>query len=770
MASGEGVSPNFGGTGLDTSASTGIAIVTAGTWSTLASLPVGQGGTGGTGIGSMLSGYQNGTLASNVLNGLGVFAPIPQQTNGILAANGAGVSVADQPICSVFDPTGRWCYCVNGTTAVVYQFAVNSNGQISAMSPASVAVGAYPPNFLVMDPLGRFLYASQNTTNGTIYQFGINPQTGALTYLTPDVTLVGVATMAIAPNGKFLWASTYAQNTIYPYSIGATGLLTAVGSAQATGFTFTAGIAVDTGGVNLYCVSASPTNSLQQYSISSTGTLTQVGSNITNSGGTNAYGNGICPVVDPMGRFLWLGNQSGLTSYFRLSATGVPTYQGVSSTAGPLGPFCADVLGRFVYTANAVAVQCYQVNSLTGSLDQLSSIAFGATSPALALDPSGRFLVVAQSTPTLLPLQVGIQNAASDPYAGLFGTGADGALSISSGTTVLTKDTHYTNVTLTGTAKIALAGFRMFVNGVLDLSAAPASAIVGWASATNPNGGNASANTAGAAGATTAIGSTANGALSSVAGKAGGTGAGIGGTSNGSYGVCYPGMAGTAGGGAVGGGSTNAGGAAVGGTSNVGNPLYLNGFHSISRLNTLLGGGLYSGAGGTPGSAGGAGGGDGTNLSGASGGSGGPSGWIVVFARTINRSASSAAGAINANGGNGGNGGNASATGNSAGGAGSGGASGGMVYLCYEYLTGAAAATNLITASGGNGGTGGNGNGTGKGGGGGGGGSGGGIFVYNVLNHTVTTVLGAAGTASTAASGTTAGVAGAAGTAAVLTL
>lgn len=81
-----------------------------------------------------------------------------------------------------------------------------------------------------------------------------------------------------------------------------------------------------------------------------------------------------------------------------------------------------------------------------------------------------------------------------------FGSGADGDLTASSGTTTLTRDTYYNDVTLTGTAKINTAGFKLFVNGVLDISAAGAGAIYNDGSA-GGSGGNASGSTPGTAGA-----------------------------------------------------------------------------------------------------------------------------------------------------------------------------------------------------------------------------------------------------------------------------
>jgi hypothetical protein len=49
----------------------------------------------------------------------------------------------------------------------------------------------------------------------------------------------------------------------------------------------------------------------------------------------------------------------------------------------------------------------------------------------------------------------------------IFGEGTDGAVTISSGTTYLTKDMYYTNLTINSGATLFTNGFRVFVNGTL---------------------------------------------------------------------------------------------------------------------------------------------------------------------------------------------------------------------------------------------------------------------------------------------------------------
>lgn len=334
-----------------------------------------------------------------------------------------------------------------------------------------------------------------------------------------------------------------------------------------------------------------------------------------------------------------------------------------------------------------------------------------------------------------------------------FGDGSDGDLNISSGTTTLTRDTYYNNVTISGTGKLSLAGFKVFIAGTLDLTNAPAGAIEVVANA----GGNSVGTTAGAqpaaqTGATIGMGARGG------AGLAGGTAAG---TAGGAGTAASPGNGGGAAASGAGGlGASGAGGAAAAAQTPANAQLFRRLVLDFLRGTALVLGG--SGGGG-----GGSGGGDGT-AGGGSGAGGNGGGLTAVYARRINRGASTAIGAIRANGANGGNGG-APAGGNRGGGGGGSGGGGGEVYLLFGELLGSIA-TNMLTANGGAGGNGGAGLGTGVGGAGGAGGGAGRVTTVNATTGAVAQTVGTlTGVAGGAAVGNTPGN-GAAGNACQVSL
>lgn len=320
-------------------------------------------------------------------------------------------------------------------------------------------------------------------------------------------------------------------------------------------------------------------------------------------------------------------------------------------------------------------------------------------------------------------------------YLSLFGSGADGNVTVS-GALTLTRDMYYANLTCSGACAINTGGFRIFVSGTLDISAAPAGSIISNGLA----GGNASGPTGGGIGAVLSS-FAVPGATQGASGAAGATAAATAAAQTTS--LHFMGGRGAPSGAS----GLGAGGA---GAASVSTPALLG--TTINRTMVDFPGVYRSNQ---PGQVGNPGGGDGVAGGGAGGGGPGSPG-LCIFARIIARGSSSTAAIIQAKGGNGGNGGTP-AGGNRGGGSGGGGAGGGCVYIVTTSLTGSTI-TNAVDVTGGDGGTGGNGTGTGAGAQGGGAGAPGRFILINAATQTVTDTLSAGGTvAGTVASGLTGG-------------
>lgn len=285
--------------------------------------------------------------------------------------------------------------------------------------------------------------------------------------------------------------------------------------------------------------------------------------------------------------------------------------------------------------------------------------ATGATGARLFINPS--------TAPVISQLGDG-----SDGAAVLDGTNTYSYLSKSGSVYTLTRDTYFTNLTVTGTLRTA--GFLFWVSGTMDGA--------GTVSSTVANNGANGANGGGSGGAGGAA--STGGRLQSLAGGAGGDSANVG-VAGSSTTVSMGNSSGGAGG--AGGGPVSGG--AAGTASYTLKPGVI-AYNTITATDLPLTGTPVAYKGG-----GGGGGGGGGNIGGGNGagGGGGASGTPIVFGANIWAGTFT----ISAPGGNGGDGG----TGGGGGGGGGGGA-GGSTLVIYRTKTW----TGSYNVAGGTGGTG----------------------------------------------------------------
>ncbi len=449
--------------------------------------------------------------------------------------------------------------------------------------------------------------------------------------------------------------------------------------------------------------------------------------------------------------------QAPLTGFAITVPNGVSTL--LLIPAGPLAAGsitlpAAPVDGQWLLVSATAAIAACSFAGTAGQavLGAPSTLPAGVEVAFIWQQSAGRWVCQSGNDQRLL---TALQSKTTSPYAAapIFGTGADGTVTISSGTTTLTRDMQYANLTISGTGRINTQGYKIRVAGTLDISAAGAAAINALpSSGTNPSG---------ATGGSGAGGGIVQPALDTPYpgwAVSGGNGT----LANGQAGSApsQPAFmaAGRGGAGGAGGGGTGAGGAGGAGIASgfygPTVPQFADGtpHGSVTIANTVV-----ALAGAMPGSGGGGGGGDGSSAGGGGGcGQNAPS-LVAVYARFINRSASTAASCIQSISVPASNGANA-VGGNAGGGGGGGGAGGGIVIVVCESLTGAAA-TNCIDVSGTSGGTGGTGSGTGRGGNGGAGGGSGAFYLVNLGVPSLTTAsvspntVGAAGSATTTSTG-----------------
>src|SRR5258706_7569432 len=306
-------------------------------------------------------------------------------------------------------------------------------------------------------------------------------------------------------------------------------------------------------------------------------------------------------------------------------------------------------------------------------------------------------------------------NAIDAVSAGIiYGDAAQGDVTLGAGTTTLTADQFYNNLTINVGDTLATGGYRVYVKGTLTLNGTISrSGNAGTAgNGTTPGTGGASssagvfsATSAGGNGVGAATGGTGGDSLSTPRNAVNGhLNGGAGGTSGNNGTNATANLASIMeGGGGGGGGGGDGGTGGTGGNGGKATRLANNYGFDMRTYTTMSTGTAFDGntwVKGTFGS-GGAGGGGASNAVGTSGGysgGGGAGGGNVYLAAYI----ITGTGSVEAKGGNGGNGGNGIA-GNGAGGGGGGGGAGGVVVV----VTRVGGTLPTISVSGGNGGNGG---------------------------------------------------------------
>lgn len=225
------------------------------------------------------------------------------------------------------DSGGTFLFVADQGLNQILVFSVGANGSLSQVS--SAAVGSTPTG-LALASTG-FLFVPVPTFSA-IYVFSVS--SGSLTPVcsssgpvcSPFKVTNGVASIAVDPGGKFLYATNPSTNTVSGFAIQSAGNLTPVpGVVFATG-TSPAAAAVDPSGKFLYVTNAGATT-LSQYTIdSATGDLTALTTTSPSVGSNPQF-----IEFDPDQKFVYVGNL-GSKSITQLTINSDGSLSGTSNT------------------------------------------------------------------------------------------------------------------------------------------------------------------------------------------------------------------------------------------------------------------------------------------------------------------------------------------------------------------------------------------------------------------------------------------------------
>ena len=180
-----------------------------------------------------------------------------------IAPGGAISEVAGSPFatgrtanCIVVDASGKFVYVTNALDNTVSGYAINrATGVLTeiAGSPFAIGLNALYPQFIALDPLGKFAYVA-NGSSSSISSFTIDPATGALTLVPGGFAAPqGASAVAVHPNGKFVYVATGFDIEGFTHDA-STGKLTPMALQPAVPGGRASALVVDPSGRSLYVI------------------------------------------------------------------------------------------------------------------------------------------------------------------------------------------------------------------------------------------------------------------------------------------------------------------------------------------------------------------------------------------------------------------------------------------------------------------------------------------------------------------------------------
>ena len=362
------------------------------------------------------------TFATSVASGAAYSVTIYKQpsTQNCMLMNGtARGTVSTAPITTVYvicAYVGSFLYAANLGDHSISAYSIDATTGALTAVPSSPYAGALKASYVAAEPRGKFLYALDNENGALgiaapgIDVYSVDAASGALTVVagSPFPTDAGAFAIAIHPTSRLAYTANINSMSVSAYTLDyVTGAVGPVAGSPFPSGTSPWSITIDAKGKFAY--TANNGGDASAYAIDAmTGALNQVvGSPFKAGSGPNSIS------VDPRGKFAYVANNaSNDVSAFTVDANtsaltalaGSPYPAGLNPTATAIDPG-----GTFLYVANANGgavqgannVSAYVIDANTGALKPIPGSPFttATLSVALAIDPSGKFLYVANGDP-----------------------------------------------------------------------------------------------------------------------------------------------------------------------------------------------------------------------------------------------------------------------------------------------------------------------------------------------------------------------------------
>jgi len=281
---------------------------------------------------------------------------------------GAGIN----PAAIAVKRSGGYVYVVNAGDGSISQYAIASDSTLTAMNPAAVtnpgmhtfgSAGAAA----TIDPTGGFLYVV-NTADATISQFSIGAD-GQLTPLTPSTVATGTAPVSIVatPTGVYVVNSGAPGDagSVSQYTESSNGTLAPTGTSPVAAGTNPTVLSFgdsSTAYVLSNCDGTQCTGSIRQFGVGTDGALTDTGAIATTGSHYRAAGmlfdqNGVDGYAYVLTNEVGVDTQSGALWSYQVASSGGLTAASPPSFSVPGVALSQDLVygSLFVLTTNSGA-------------------------------------------------------------------------------------------------------------------------------------------------------------------------------------------------------------------------------------------------------------------------------------------------------------------------------------------------------------------------------------------------------------------------------
>jgi DNA-binding beta-propeller fold protein YncE len=286
-------------------------------------------------------------------------------------------------------------YVVNFGDSTVSQFTIGAEGELTPLTPATVATaGSRAAAFEVaVTPDGRSAYVTGGGGAGAVSQYDVDPLSGALSPKDPATVggFLGAVGIAVTPDGSSAYVVDQSANTISQFDINpVTGALSAKSPATVpSGGLGSISIAVAPDGRSAY-VTNQNSNTVSQYDIDpvSGGLSPKVPATVASGRSPQV----VAVAPDSTSAYVTNLDDATVSQYDVEPLTGALSPKAPATAATGESPSGVAVTSdtRNAYVLSSAGVSQYDIDPLTGALSPKASPAVGRPGARIAVSRDGR--------------------------------------------------------------------------------------------------------------------------------------------------------------------------------------------------------------------------------------------------------------------------------------------------------------------------------------------------------------------------------------------